>query len=317
MKRLMAGMLLVGLILVIGEAAAGKLSYNLKPVRVAEGVYAFFGDTRHFTRKNGGNIVNTGFIITDIGVVVIDTGPSVKYGREMRAAIASVTPKPIVQVYNTHNHPDHYFGNQAFKDVPIAALDAARKVMSHEGEAVAENLYRLVGDWMLGTEVVLPSDTVSSSGRRFGGRLIRTIAYNGHTDGDLVVIDEQTGVVFAGDLVFFNRAPTTPHAEIPAWLDVLEQLRKTPFRVMIPGHGPMVRDTRAIDQTAGYLSWLQKAFSDAAASGREMTEVMRMDIPASFSNLSMVREELVRSVQHKWPDIVKATLPLAEQKQEQ
>ncbi|HAW39797.1 MAG TPA: MBL fold metallo-hydrolase, partial [Pseudomonas sp.] len=46
----------------------------------------------------GGNIVNTGFIVTDSGVVVIDSGPSRRYGEAMREAIARVTDRPIIKV---------------------------------------------------------------------------------------------------------------------------------------------------------------------------------------------------------------------------
>ena len=65
-----------------------ELRYELQPQPLAEGVWLLEGSTANFDKVNGGNIVNTGFIVTDSGVVVIDSGPSRRYGEAMREAIA-------------------------------------------------------------------------------------------------------------------------------------------------------------------------------------------------------------------------------------
>ena len=65
------------------------LDYMLKPRKVAPDTYVFVGLAEDFTRGNGGNIVNTGFIVTADGVLVIDTGSSRLYGEQMRRAIAA------------------------------------------------------------------------------------------------------------------------------------------------------------------------------------------------------------------------------------
>ena len=128
------------------------LDYMLKPRKVAPDTYVFVGLAEDFSRGNGGNIVNTGFIVTADGVVVIDTGSSRLYGEQMRRAIAAVTDKPIRQVLITHHHPDHFFGNQGFRDLPIAALPGSISGMKEEGGGFADNLYRMAGDWMRETE---------------------------------------------------------------------------------------------------------------------------------------------------------------------
>ena len=74
-----------------------------------------------FSTGNGGNIVNTGFIVGSGGVVV-DTGPSQRYGKQMRKAIGILTRQPVSLVLNTHHHPDHFLGNQAFADRPVGAF---------------------------------------------------------------------------------------------------------------------------------------------------------------------------------------------------
>jgi len=110
--------------------------YRLAPQRVADGVYVLIGSTADFSPANGGNIVNTGFIVGSEGVIVIDSGPSLRYGEQLRRAIAAVTPLPVVLVINTHHHPDHVLGNQAFPPATLAALPGTRSALETEGEAL-------------------------------------------------------------------------------------------------------------------------------------------------------------------------------------
>ena len=75
---------------------------------------------------------------------------------------------------------------------------------------MAENMYRLVGDWMRGTEVLLPTEEVTAGRLTIGDHPLRLLALRGHTGADLAIFDERSGVLFAGDLVFYQRALTTP-----------------------------------------------------------------------------------------------------------
>lgn len=311
MKRLLAALL----ILAVAPAGAAGYDYALKAQAVAPDVYAFIGRTEDFDTVNGGNIVNTAFIVGPAGVVVIDTGPSLRYGRQMRQAIAAVTPLPPVFAINTHHHPDHFLGNQAFADLPLAALPATAQGIAADGNAFAENLFRLSGDWMRGTEVVVPTRSLSAGPLDVAGRRLRLIALNGHTGADLAVYDEKSGVLFAGDLVFNGRAPTTPHADVAHWLqalDALEALTREPgFVALVPGHGAVARDAAPIHQTRAWLTWLQTAMRDAAAAGLDMNEVLARPLPTEFAGMAQGASEYRRSVGHLFPTAEIEALPHA------
>lgn len=302
MKKLLSFLLAASTLLNSAVLKAEDFNYGLGAHEIAPDTYVFIGKKEDFSRKNGGNIVNTGFIVTSEGVVVIDTGSSKRYGEQQAAAIAKITDKPVIAVYLTHHHPDHFFGNQAYKGkVPLRALAPTITGMQAEGGAFADNMYRMIGDWMRGSEAISADETVSAGTLKIGGHELEIIAAEGHTAGDLVLFDHTTGVLFAGDLVFNHRAPTTPHAKVALWLEALKRLEQLPFKVLVPGHGEVVKDISAIQQTGEYLTWLVTTFEQAAKDGLDMTEVMETPIPDQFKDMSLVRSELRRSVAHLYP----------------
>nr|WP_298141756.1 quinoprotein relay system zinc metallohydrolase 1 [uncultured Pseudomonas sp.] len=282
--------------------ARAEFDYALRPRQIADGVWLLEGSTDNFAQSNGGNIVNSGFIVTEQGVLVIDTGPSKRYGEALRKAIAGVTDKPVLQVLLTHHHPDHVLGNQAFADVPIAALAGTTELLREQGEAMAENMYRLVGDWMRGTEVVLPTRTLEAGPQQIGGRSLRLLALSGHTGADLAILDEASGVLFAGDLVFYQRALTTPGTPgLDVWLSDLQRLQALPWKLIVPGHGPLAESAAPFAQMRDYLGWLDALLRDGAAGGADMNELIRAPIPERFASINLSRYELIRSVSHLYP----------------
>jgi uncharacterized sulfatase len=304
--------LLAVLVLVIAAPAmASDLSYDLRPREIAPGSYLLEGTTEDFSRANGGNIVNAGFIVTGDGVVVFDTGPSALYGTQMRAAIAAITDQPLRLVIASHLHPDHFLGNQAFPRDLLAAAPGTIAGIQESGEDFAANMYRLVGDWMRGTEAVVPTRALVSRTETIGGHTLRFLTVAGHTDSDVALFDETTGVLWASDLVFHDRTPTTPHADIVPWLAALDALEKLPFTVIVPGHGPPASDAAPLRQTRAYLRWLDAILAASARAGFGMTEVMRLPIPDEFHRMSLLRSEFQRSVVHLYPDLERSVLPAA------
>lgn len=291
------------------QALAGPLEYNLKATLVAPGTYVVIGATEYFSHENGGNIVNTAFVDTDDGVVVIDTGPSLRYGNELRRLIKTTLNKDIVRVYITHHHPDHFLGNQAFDRASIATLPKVIENIKAEGEGLVENMYRLEGDWMRGTQVVIPGLALKSS-EIIGGHAFEVLPLGGHTSADLAILDAKTGVLFAGDLAFLDRAPTTPHAELGRWHKSLDELEKIKHDLVVPGHGPAEGGGRAIAQTRDYLKWLEGMMRSSIEKGLNMTDIMETPIPARFKSVDVLPGEMQRSVAHLYRKMEEELLPI-------
>lgn len=282
--------------------------YHLKPRTIAPDTYVVEGVNEDFSFGNGGNILNTGFIVTTEGVLVIDTGPSRLYGEQLRKAISGISSRQILRVYNTHLHPDHFLGNQAFANVPIAALAGTIAGMRQQADGFTDNMYRLVGRWMAGTEALLPTEVVKPGTATIGGHRLSFIGLQGHTQADLAVFDHTTGVLFAGDLVFNHRAPTTPHADIQQWIASLKKLEALRFRIVVPGHGAVAYSAEPLTQTAHYLDWLDNMLKKQADRGKDMVEVLISQLPSEFAALAVMPAEYQRSVSHLYPKLERQAL---------
>ena len=312
MKALLASLLLAAFANPLAQGTPrvdlGRLDYGLAARALAPGVWVVEGANADFSPGNGCNIINTGFIATGSGVLVINTGPSKRYGEQLRALIARTTNEPVVQVIHLNLHPDYFLGNQAFADVPRLATDATRAGMAREAKAYEDNLYRLCGDWMRGTEAMLPTGTVALGPLHIGNRDMELREYRGHTDSDLVLVDKSSGVVFAGGLVFAQRIPTTPHAQVGPWLQSLRAFAALPVKTLVPSHGPVRADASAVGQTQRYLQWIDGRFRQLAEQGAEMNEVLRSEVPAEFRAWSAFGTEYMRNVAHLYPRYERAVL---------
>jgi quinoprotein relay system zinc metallohydrolase 1 len=303
--------LMIASMLAVNSVVASNLDYKLQAKQIAKDTYVFEGANDDFSRANGCNIINTGFIVTGDGVVVINTGVSKLYGEQQRQAIAKVTNKKIKLVLNLNLHPDYFLGNQAYADVPIAALPASIQGMKEEGASYTDNLYRICGDWMTATEskpatqVIQPGPmSVSDANHQ-----LELIQFNGHTAADLVLWDKTTDVVFAGGLVFADRVPTTPHANISEWLKSLETVSKwntsKQIKALVPSHGPYSKGLEGIEQTKEYLTWLDQSFKNAALQGMDISEVLRLPVPYKFRGFAALKPEYLRNVTHLYPSYEK------------
>lgn len=304
--------LLLCLTMLTAIAHAQGPDYHLVPRAVAPDVWIFEGANADFSARNGCNIINTGFIDTGDGVLVINTGPSAVYGEQQRQAIRTVTSSPVRWVLNLNLHPDYFFGNQAYADVGAQALPGTIAGAQREGEAYADNLYRICGEWMQNTVSTPASQPLTPSIRAVGRHRIELIRLDGHTDDDLVLVDRTSGVVFAGGLAFRDRIPTTPHANIKHWLASLDRLQKivddSGARVLIPSHGPAFGKADAIAQTRQYLRWLDARMRRAAEEGRDLAEVIATPVDAPYAQWGGMPAEYLRNVTRFYPRYESAVL---------
>jgi glyoxylase-like metal-dependent hydrolase (beta-lactamase superfamily II) len=91
-----------------------------------------------------------------------------------------------------------------------------------------------------------------------------------HSDNDLTVLDEQTGTLFAGDLVFLTHIPVVD-GSIRGWLKVIDELRGIPAQRVIPGHGSVSDWPAALDAERRYLEKMVADVRGLIAAGKPIT----------------------------------------------
>ncbi len=251
----------------------------LPVTEVAPGVFMHTGVHEEFGDDYHGDIANIGFVIGDSAIAVIDTGGSFRVGQALREAIRTYSSLPIRYVINTHVHSDHIFGNAAFEQDQPEFIGHARLAgaMRIRAEAYETNLRKMLGADAEGSRIVLPTRVVASElAVDLGGRRLLLRAWpTAHTDHDLTVLDERSGTLWMGDLLFVERAPSI-EGDAKGWLAVIESLRALPAARAVPGHGPLVEDKAAhLDRLRGYLETLMADLRRGIAEGRPMQEVIR------------------------------------------
>jgi quinoprotein relay system zinc metallohydrolase 2 len=257
------------------EAAEG-----LEVSEIAPGVFVHQGRYEMQSPENRGDMANASFVVGTESVAVIDTLGSAVAGRELRAAIRSVTDKPIRYVINTHMHPDHVFGNAAFKqDNPafVGHYKLARGLGSRAERYLAINKMMLGDQAFEGIEVILPTLAVEKSTTLdLGGRnLVLETQATAHTDNDLTITDSATDTLFLGDLLFSVHVPTLD-GSIKGWLALLDELRQKRAARVVPGHGPhMMQLPDALDPERRYLATIAADVRQLIKNGKTLEDAIQ------------------------------------------
>jgi quinoprotein relay system zinc metallohydrolase 2 len=243
----------------------------------AAGVYVHYGQQSEMTPANAGDVANMGFIVGERCVAVIDTGGTRAVGLALREAIRRVTAAPVCYVINTHVHPDHVFGNQAFVDDHPEYVGHARlaEAMRRRGPNYLRALLRDVGAPAEGTTLVLPTLVVADTMRLdLGGRILDLRAWpTAHTDTDLTVFDEATRTLWLGDLLFVGHIPVVD-GSLQGFIGVIDELKAIPARQAIPGHGRTDTWRTALDAEESYLVQLRADVRTALAARRSLAQAV-------------------------------------------
>ncbi|MGW8201592.1 quinoprotein relay system zinc metallohydrolase 1 [Sphingomonas bisphenolicum] len=301
---------LLGGVVALASVPARAAGYAITPEAIGDGVWLVRGADEPIEAGNGGAIANIAIIATPAGTVLWDCGPSVRYARSLRQVAEQLAGKPVVRLYVSHLHPDHGLGLAAFDPSIVAALPGTIEALRAEGQGYADGMYRLLGDWMRGTDLTLPGRAITQQEEDFGGRTLQLLALSGHSGADLALLDPQTGLLLGGDLVFHDRAPSTPTADLAAWRASLDRLKALPHGGVVPGHGPFDPGGKAaIDQTRDWIEWLEATLTQAVRDGLDMVEAGELPIPDRFAKMAVARYEVQRSVSHLYPGLEAKLLP--------
>jgi glyoxylase-like metal-dependent hydrolase (beta-lactamase superfamily II) len=226
---------------------------------------------------------NVIFVVTSVGVVVIDSGASLQIGQMAIRMIRKVTNKPVVAVFNSHYHGDHWLGNHAFvkaygKQLPIYALQSTiDKLKGAEGNLWRSLMERWTNQSTLGTEVVLPNTAVKHGQViQMGDVSFRMHHYGtAHTPSDLCVEVVQDKLTAVGDIAMANRIANMDEGSYPGTFKYYQALMAaTGEQLWVPGHGQGSQD---LLKTYGeFMAGIWEPCLQAVKEGKSESEARSM-----------------------------------------
>ena len=258
---------------------------------IQPGIYVHQGEHLDVDHGYHGDICNIGFIIGDQSVAVIDTGGSLRIGRQLLKAIREKTSLPISYVINTHVHLDHIYGNAAFiNENPIfvghSELPKAMLLRKEFYETTNQNFLNIPPE----ESIQIPPSLLISINKPqeidLGNRKLRFEAFpSAHTNNDLIVVDINTKTAWLADLMFTERTPSMD-GDIHGWINALEKIEKSNYEVIIPGHGtPPTNNNKAIRKIKSYLELLRNEIRQAIDDGMDLQDAL---------------DTIARSEKNKW-----------------
>lgn len=256
---------------------------DIAPTQLSPRVWYILSPDGFPTPENRGMMANVAFAVTAAGVVVLDSGSSLQIGQMAIRMIRRVTDKPVVAIFNSHYHGDHWLGNDAFvrafgRDLPIYALASTQeRIRGAEGNAWRSLLERWTNQSTAGTQIVAPNRVVRHGEEiRIGDVTFRMHHYGrAHTDSDLSVEVVQDKVTMVGDIAMTNRIANMDEGSYPGTFKYYEALsRAAGEQLWLPGHGEARRD---LLQTYGqFMAGIWEPCLQAVKDGKSEAEAKAM-----------------------------------------
>jgi cyclase len=285
-------------------------SQNFRILELAEGVFAALDNKQGCASSNSG--------IIDLGgkTLVFDTSESLQSGAELNHLAEELTGQPVTLIFISHKHADHWMGNQEFpENVRIYSTPAANRGMQEEVEELKDtvSLEKAYREAVALNEKLLEAEkdearitVIQSSLRRnrcsleelprlaprlpditFGSNLVfkgenRSVTLHpcppAHTNGDCMMEIDGEPILFLGDIGFFRTHPFMPGCEPFGWIRQLEELEKSSFEVLVPGHGPL-GSVKEIRQMREYIQSLGQRVIKALLEEKDARWVLEMPLP--------------------------------------
>lgn len=247
-----------------GQPAAPFVVHQLKP-----NVY--------WVEGGGGN---SGVIVGDKGVVVIDAKTSAAGGKELLADIAKITPKPVSAVILTHSDGDHVNG--------LAAFPAGIRIIAHENNKKEQEAALAAGGRGAPPAGHLPSEVIAKNEETLTIEGVKFELHHwapAHTSGDLIVFLPSEKIVFTGDIIAMQLPDPLIHLEkhgsSEGWIATAKGIVGLNADQFVPGHGD-IQTKAAIEQRLSEATAKRARIKALVAQGKTLDEIRAaVDPPAA------------------------------------
>ena len=233
--------------------------------KIAPDLYAYISEND--------SSANSTFLITDKGILVVDTGLNVQEGRKLLEEIRRISPLPVRWIVNTHYHPDHRGGNSVVgPDAVIITTGFTRDQVLRAGTRPPEDR---------------PTQIVVKGELKFfpAGHEVR-IYHPGpaHTLGDLVVYFPDQHAIATGDLFLTNSCPAMDDGDLKNWVRALDQILALPLEHVVPGHFELATK-KELRHFRDYLAELRDQVDRMYSKGFKLPQVQQGLQLAQYNDL--------------------------------
>ena len=249
--------------------------YHLKPYKIQDGINCFFGLPSQVSYINGGNMINSCYIESSEGYIVIDSGPTYNYAQEAYNVMQKKKKLPVKYVINTCSDEVHVLGSEFYKEqgaTIFAPLDYKEFLKGKESLVLT---HLLSPDAMFNTRMVALDNYIKEDTKILLGDLNLSIKV---VDGDrrhIYVYMKDKKIIFAGDMVFNNRiVPLKYNRSLVVWEKALDKLVTLEWTDIVSAHGYMTQRS-AIKYTKNYLNRLKKVVTEGIKNGKSKDEMVK------------------------------------------
>ncbi len=255
--------------------------------RVNEGVWVMHGPLGDPSVANRGFMNNPAIVLTPGGAVLVDPGSSTPVGRQVLREVKRVTDRPVIAVFDTHVHGDHWLGNEAVREAfPEARIYGHPEMIAQagggEGQRWTEVMARLTEGASAPTRPVPPDQGVGEGTvLEIGGHHFRIHSrVPAHTDTDIMIEHVESRTLFLGDNGFVDRLGRFDgSASMHGNIEVLRYARGLGMEVYVPGHGRSGDAEAVIDPFLSYLEKLRGIVKEGYDEGLADYEIKQKALP--------------------------------------
>lgn len=275
--------MMAALLLLVTIGLTANATEALRLQKITEQVYAIVGPLGNRTPENLGNNATFGFVVTDAGVVLIDSGASYKGATAIDQMIRQVTDQPVKVVINSGGQDHRWLGNGYFKERGARVIASTAAV--EDQRARVQDQFFMLGNLvgvkgMEGTEPVYAGETFTGKKSfTFGGVSFELKPVGpAHTPGDSIVWLPKEQIVFSGDVVFVGRLlGVLPYSNSRHWIKAFETMAALKPKVVVPGHGPTTDLAQARRDTYNYLVFLRRTVAAFMEGGGDIIQISTLD----------------------------------------
>lgn len=213
---------------------------------------------------------NSGVIVGDKGVVIIDAKITAAAGKELLEDVAKITPKPVTAVILTHSDRDHVNG--------LAAFSTTSTVIAQENEKKEEESAIATGGNGAPPADHLPTRLITKKEERIKLAGVPFELFHwapAHTSGDLVIYLPEQKIVFTGDILTNRPDPLIhleKHGSSEGWIKTAEAMLALDADTYVQGHGNP--ETKAeVEQYLKHVEAKRAQIKELVAQGKSLDEI--------------------------------------------